>query len=93
LLEAIVYPSASFARGYEPMIITTKGGDEFSGIVRDESAETLVVTSGPTAEQRVARANIAEIRPGTVSVMPEGFADQLSRGELADLIAFLKSLK
>ncbi len=93
LLEAIVYPSASFARGYEPMIVTTRGGDEFSGILRDESGDSITVVSGPTASQRIARSNVTEIRPGTVSVMPEGFADQLNPREVADLIAFLKSLK
>ena len=93
LIEAIVYPSASFARGYESMFIATRGGEEYSGIVRDETADSLTLVSGPTSEQKIARADVVEIRPGTVSVMPEGFADQLSRQELADLITFLKSLK
>jgi putative heme-binding domain-containing protein len=93
LLEAIVYPSASFVHGFEPMIVATRGGDEYSGIVRDESSDSLTIVTGPTTQQRVARADITEIRPGTVSIMPEGLADQLSRQELADLVAFLKSLK
>jgi len=93
LLEAIVYPSASFVHGFEPMIVTTKGGDEYSGIIRDESSDSLMIITGPTTQQRVARAEVAEMRPGAVSIMPEGFADQLNRQELADLIAFLSSLK
>jgi len=33
------------------------------------------------------------MRPGMVSVMPGGLAEQLSKRELADLVAFLKGTK
>jgi hypothetical protein len=33
------------------------------------------------------------MRPGTVSIMPSGLDEQLSRQELADLLAFLKATK
>ena len=33
------------------------------------------------------------MRPGTVSLMPEGFDQQLSPQELADLLAFLKACR
>ena len=44
-------------------------------------------------EVRIARADIEEVRPGTVSVMPAGLDQQLTKQELADLIAFLKACK
>jgi len=93
LLEAVLYPSASFVRGFEPMTVRTKDGEEHSGLVQRETSDSLVLVSGPTAEQRIARADIAEMRPGTVSVMPEGLDQQLTRQEMADLIAFLRALK
>jgi len=34
-----------------------------------------------------------EMRPGTVSIMPGGLADQISKQELVDLVAFLKATK
>ena len=33
------------------------------------------------------------MQPGTISLMPAGFAEQLSRQELADLLAFLKGTR
>ena len=42
---------------------------------------------------RIARADIAEMRPGMISVMPQGLDTQLSKQELADLVTFLKSMK
>lgn len=93
LLEAVVYPSASFVRSYEPLLVSTKSGDDVSGIVRRETETELILATGPGVEQRVAKADVTDRRPGTVSVMPAGLDTQLSKQELADLIAFLKNTK
>ncbi len=93
LLEAIVYPSASFVRSYEPVIVATKDGEEQSGVLRKDAPDEVLLATGPTTEVRITRSNIAEMRPGTVSVMPQGLDEQLSRQELADLLAFLKNTK
>jgi hypothetical protein len=44
-------------------------------------------------ETRIPRRDIADMQPGTVSLMPPGFDEQLSRQELADLLAFLKATR
>jgi putative heme-binding domain-containing protein len=93
LLEALVFPSASFVRSYEPVIVSTKSSDEVSGILKKDSADEIVLVTGPNAEQHIARSDVADIRPGMVSVMPSGLADQLSKEELADLLAFLKAAR
>jgi len=93
LLEAIVYPSASFVRSYEPVVVATKDGEEQSGVLRKDSPEEVLLATGPTTEVRIARSDITEMRPGAVSVMPQGLDEQLSRQELADLLAFLKNTK
>jgi putative heme-binding domain-containing protein len=90
LLEAVVYPSASFVRSYEPVIVSTRDGEEYSGVVANDTAEELVLTTGAATRARVAKPDITETRPGTGSVMPSGLDEQLSRQELADLIAFLQ---
>ncbi|HMJ89727.1 MAG TPA: hypothetical protein VK530_07910, partial [Candidatus Acidoferrum sp.] len=93
LLEAIVYPSASFVRSYEPMTVSTKSGDEFSGVLRKDSADEVLLATGPGTEQRIARDDVAEMRPGTVSTMPSGLADQLTKQEIANLLAFLRATR
>lgn len=93
LLEAIVFPSASFVRSYEPMVVAMKDGEEHSGVLRREDSSEVLLATGPTAEMRIARTDIKEMRPGTVSVMPQGLDEQLSRQELADLLAFLRNTK
>jgi putative heme-binding domain-containing protein len=93
LLESVVFPSATFVRSYEPIVVVTKSGDDYSGVLRKDAPDELVIATGPNAETRVARSDVAEMRPGTVSVMPAGLDEQLSKQELADLIAFLKGTK
>ena len=93
LLESIVYPSASFVRSFEPMIVSTKSGEELSGVLKKDAADEIVLATGPGIEVRLARNDIVEMRPGTVSIMPQGWDEQLSRQELSDLITFLKNTK
>lgn len=91
LLEAVVYPSAALVRGFEPFVVTTKSGDTHSGIMRKDAADEVVLATGPETEQRITRAEIADVRPGTLSPMPPGMEAVLTKQELADLLAFLKS--
>ena len=93
LLEAVVFPNATFVRGYEPFTVATKSGTEHSGILKSDTAEAVVLATGPDSEQRIARAEIREIQPSAVSPMPPGMDVILSSQELADLVAFLKSRK
>jgi putative heme-binding domain-containing protein len=93
LLEAIVYPSASFVRSYEPVIVTTKTDEEYSGVLRKDAADEIVLATGANTEARIARSDINEMRPSQVSVMPGGLDEQLTKQELADLVAFLKGTK
>ncbi len=89
LLESIVFPSASFVRSYEPVLVITRDGQFHNGTVRDDRADALVLATGPTEQVTVPRDDIREIKPSTVSVMPSGLDQQLTPQELADLVAFL----
>ena len=88
-----MFPNASFVRGYEPLVVTTTTGAMHSGVLTAERPDELVLTIGESQEARIPRAQVADMKPGAVSVMPSGYGDQLSRQELADLVAFLKGTK
>ena len=91
LLEAVMYPSAAIVRGYETVVATTRSGESHSGILKLESADELVLATGPESELRLARAQVTDLQPGAVSAMPPGMDVVLTPQELADLVAFLKS--
>jgi putative membrane-bound dehydrogenase-like protein len=93
LLESILFPSLSFVRANEPVLIVTSDGKAINGRVRDETKEAYIVTTGPNQEVVIPRSDVEEIKPSTVSVMPAGLDKQLSEQELADLVAFLRNAK
>jgi putative membrane-bound dehydrogenase-like protein len=93
LLESIVFPSASFVRGYEPVLVATKDGKSHNGLLRKDTPEEIVLVIAADKEERIARADIEAIEPSKVSVMPAGLDQQLTVRELADLVAFLKACK
>jgi len=93
LLESIVFPSATLVRSYEPVVVTTKSGKLYNGLIRKESPDEIVLATGANEEARIARKDIDEMQPSKVSVMPAGLDQQLTPRELADLVAFLKACK
>ena len=93
LLESIVYPSASFVRGYEPVSVSTKDGKVHNGLVKKESPEEILLVTGANQEVRIARDDIEELQPSKVSVMPAGLEQVLTKQELADLVTFLRACK
>jgi putative membrane-bound dehydrogenase-like protein len=93
LLESIVFPSASLARGYEPYVVTTQDGRFHTGLLARETADAIVLITAERAEIRLPRSAVETIEQGRVSIMPQGLDAQLTRQELADVLAFLQSLK
>src|SRR5262245_17371074 len=91
LLESIVFPSATFVRSYEPVLVTTKVGKTFNGLVRKDAPDEVVLAINADQEVRIPRDDIDDIQPSKVSVMPAGLDQQLTVQELIDLVAFLKA--
>jgi putative membrane-bound dehydrogenase-like protein len=90
ILEAIIFPSASFVPGYEPFRIETSD-EVYTGLVGNQTADVTIIKVAGNTEIRIPRKNIRSITPGTVSIMPEGLDGALTRSELLDLLAFLQA--
>ena len=93
MLNAIAYPSASIARGYEAYDITLQDGRTFLGTVPRETGDTVYVTTVTGPPIALARDQITTKTPSPLSLMPPGLDAVLSRQELRDLIAYLRNLK
>jgi len=91
ILEAIVYPSASFAREYETSRVVT-ATETYTGIVKEQHPESILLESGPGITVRIPLSDIKSIEPQPLSLMPPGLHQQLSLPELSDLMAYLRSL-
>jgi len=91
LLEAIVFPSASIVRGYEPIAAELEDGRVVAGIITGENQSEIVVSQDAVKSVHIARRDVVQIQPSNVSPMPNGLLTLLSPQEIADLVAFLQS--
>jgi putative heme-binding domain-containing protein len=80
-------------QSYVPVIVTTKGGQTFSGVPKKDAPDEIVLVLAADKEARIPREDVEDVRPGKVSIMPDGLDKQLTPQELADLIAFLRACK
>jgi putative membrane-bound dehydrogenase-like protein len=93
LLESVIFPSASFVRGFESVTVTTSAGQEHTGILSRETPEAVYLKTAQKQEVRIARSDIDEIAPSKLSIMPQGMDKVMKPDELRDLIEYLQSLK
>jgi len=91
ILEAIVYPSASFAREYESYKISTKDRN-YIGIIAEQDPQTIDFAVGPGPVIKIPKDEILSIEPHNVSTMPPGLDRLLNDKELADLMFYLEDL-
>jgi putative heme-binding domain-containing protein len=91
LIEAIAFPSATFARGFEPVTVFVSGRS-ISGVLTGETTKEVQVLTADRSNTAVSRDEIEEIIPSRLSIMPQGLDRNLTPDELRDLVAFLSSL-
>ena len=88
LLEAIVYPSASFVREYETYKLKTASGEQ-TGIIKSKTPEEVILATSLQSSIRIPKADIKSTELSDVSMMPHGLDKLLTKKEMADLMAFL----
>ncbi len=90
LLEAIVFPGASFVPGFEVFRVET-ATEVHAGLILQRTPEAVLLTTGPNGEVRIPRGAIVSMKPSTVSLMPDGLDKSLTEEEFRDLLAFLRA--
>ncbi len=92
LLESIRQPSKTIADGYRATLVRTTDGGARLGFIVKTTDEMLTIK---TAQGRVSipREKVKERVPQKRSLMPKGLLRGLTAQEVADLLAFLTSLK
>ncbi len=88
LLEAIVYPSASFVREYETYSVKTNSGEQ-KGIIKSNTPGELILATSLQSSVRIPKADVKATVLSDVSMMPQGLDKLLTKKEMADLMAFL----
>ena len=86
----ILAPNYEVLTGFSGYEIETKDGRSLSGLLSSETDSSLTMRMAYGVEESVARSDIRSLRATSLSLMPEGFEETMSRQDLADLLAFLK---
>jgi putative heme-binding domain-containing protein len=92
IAESILYPNLKVDPKYLTVNVTTKDGEELSGVVVSENDKELTLQLGAGVVQAVGVDNIAKRHTTKVSNMPEGLAEAL-QAEFVDLIEYLAAQK
>ncbi len=88
LLEAIVYPGASFVREFETYKVRTGSGEQ-TGIIKSNTPEEIILVTSLHSSVRIPKSEIKSMTLSEVSMMPQGLDKLLTKKEMADLMAFL----
>ena len=70
--------------------LTTRDGQEFSGIVVYESAASVTIRRAGGLEDAVLRKNIQSLTSSASSLMPEGLEAGINEQQMADFIQYLQ---
>jgi putative membrane-bound dehydrogenase-like protein len=89
LLTEILAPNKNVDARYIEYMAVTKAGRVFTGILANETATSITLKGQEAKEQVLLRSELEELKSTGKSLMPEGLEKDLSRQDLADLIAFL----
>ena len=92
LLEAVVFPSAQIAKGYETAVVSLADGRTVSGVVKEDTPKQLRLVTPDNRELVIPKDEIEARRTGP-SAMPDDLHPKLTRRELRDLVEFLASLR
>jgi putative membrane-bound dehydrogenase-like protein len=92
LFNAIIYPNRDVAPLYRSVVFQMRDGQKHTGLVAFESADGVIVLTGPTTTVRLPDSEIVSREPTDLSLMPTGLLNGLKAAELADLYSYLKTL-
>jgi putative membrane-bound dehydrogenase-like protein len=93
LVESILRPSAKIAQGFETYRFDMADGRAYVGFVVSERARTVVIREATGAQHEL---KLTDIESRTIlkqSMMPDGIVNNRTPEELADLVAYLQSLR
>jgi putative membrane-bound dehydrogenase-like protein len=91
-LLAIIDPNAAVEPRFLAYDIETRDDRSLVGVISAETSTSLTLIQPGGIQEKILRSDVKEIKATGLSLMPEGFETSISKQELADLIAYLKSV-
>src|SRR5262249_31472858 len=89
LMIEILDPNRNVDSRYVEYVAVTKAGRTFNGLLASESGTSITLRGQEGKQQVLLRGELDELRSTGKSLMPEGLEKDLSKQDLADVIAYL----
>lgn len=94
LTDSIVEPNKVISDQYKATVVLTADGKTFTGRIITDLPETITMVIDPenaSKIQTIKKADIEEMQPSAVSLMPKDLLKPLNENEVLDLMAYLLS--
>jgi putative heme-binding domain-containing protein len=94
LLESIIEPSKEISDQYNSVVVTQEDGTMTIGRVVNLNGDTLNLQENmldPNALTNIDARKVKSIEPSTISMMPPGLLNTLTKDDVLDLMAYLLS--
>ena len=93
LTKKIRTPSDNIRPGYEPVTLVLSDGQRIRAVKKNEDEFSIQIMDMRQRVQGYVKANLTEVAADKQSVMPAYGPDQLSNGDLDDLLSYLATLR
>jgi putative heme-binding domain-containing protein len=93
LMTDIQFPSRNIAEAFRATLLTLKDGTQRAGFIVFNSADGVMLQTGPGVTERISNEQITDRDVSQTSLMPAGLLSGLKPEELSDLLAYIKTLK
>jgi putative heme-binding domain-containing protein len=90
VLANVLDPNMSIASGFDTWSITLKSGEKVQGIISSETPVALTLRNNGEVDKTISRQEIESIQSTNTSAMPVGLEKNITKQEMADLLAFLR---
>jgi putative heme-binding domain-containing protein len=93
LMTDILMPNLNVENGYEEYLAQTTDGQLISGVIVKQSPTAVTLRRAKGEEDTVLRSSLTNLRSLSLSAMPEDLDKSISIEGMADLLAYLKSVR
>ena len=90
ILLDLLDPSGHIESEFVSYIVATTDGQTFTGVLASDSATSVTLRKEKGVIETILREDIEIMQASHLSMMPSNLHEQITPGDLADLIAFLR---
>jgi hypothetical protein len=92
MLVAILDPNRAVEDKFRSYVAVTNDGRQFTGMITNETGNSITITGADAKEQTILRTDLDELLSTGKSLMPEGMEKELPPQDMADVVAFARSV-